>query len=244
LNHYKLTYKHFSEHSILVEWPQKIDKNILNDVLLFKIHIENSNIKEIVQINSAYNSILIIYNTAIDIIYDEISILKKFYSTKNIINKSSFRLWEIPVCYDEKFAIDLEEISSNNNIEKEQIIRLHFNAIYTVYFIGFLPGFLYLGGLEKQLHFPRKSTPRSLVEKGAVGIGGNQTGIYPNQSLGGWNIIGNSPILFFDVSKQEPCFAKTGDKIQFYPISLKEHSDISALVEAGVYQIESEVFYG
>lgn len=227
-----------------MEWPSEIDKNILNDVLLFKYNIENNNIKQILQINNAYNSILIIYNATIDNVYDEILVLKKLYSIKKLINKSAFKLWKIPVCYDDKFAIDLEEIAIEKSIKKEQIIELHFNAICTVYFIGFLPGFLYLGGLDKLLHFPRKETPRLRIEKGAVGIGGNQTGIYPNQSPGGWNIIGNSPISFFDASKQEPCFAKAGDKIQFVPISLKEHSDISVLVEAGVYQIESEVFYG
>ena len=106
-----------------------------------------------------------------------------------------------------------------------------------------MPGFLYLGGLNNALNFPRKSTPRLQIHKGAVGIGGNQTGIYPSQSPGGWNIIGNSPIKFFDVSKNRPCFAKSGDKIQFYPITIKKHKDITALVDAGVYQLESEVLH-
>ena len=104
-----------------------------------------------------------------------------------------------------------------------------------------MPGFLYLGGLNKTLHTPRKSTPRLDIKKGAVAIGGNQTGVYPNPSPGGWNIIGNSPINFFDVSKETPCFAKPGDAIQFYPISINEHLDIKTLVDANVYQIEREV---
>lgn len=87
---------------------------------------------------------------------------------------------------------------------------------------------------------PRKSTPRLQVAKGAVAIGGNQTGIYPNESPGGWNIIGNSPLNFFDVSKEKPCFAKAGDRVQFYSVSLKTYNNIKTLVEAGVYQLESE----
>ena len=104
-----------------------------------------------------------------------------------------------------------------------------------------MPGFLYLGGLDERLHFPRKSTPRLQIEKGAVAIGGSHTGIYPSSSPGGWNIIGNTPISLFNASQDEPCFVQSGDKIQFIPIGLKEYQDISTLVEARVYQLESEV---
>jgi inhibitor of KinA len=244
LNDFKLTYKQFGERSILVEWPSKIDENILENIIFFKEKLENSILKELIQIKLAYNSILISYNYTIDNIYDEVLILKELYFAKNSNIKSAYRQWKIPVCYDEKFALDLEDISIEKGISKQDIIALHSEAIYIVYFIGFLPGFLYLGGLNKTINFPRKVTPRLLIEKGAVAIGGNQTGVYPTQSPGGWNIIGNSPINFFDVSINTPCFAKTGDKIQFYPITLKKHNDITALVKAGVYQFESEVISG
>mgnify|MGYP003894208065 FL=1 len=88
---------------------------------------------------------------------------------------------------------------------------------------------------------PRKSTPRLQIEKGAVAIGGNQTGVYPAESPGGWNIIGNSPIEFFNPNMTPPCFAKAGDKISFKPITIQEFKTIKLLVEGGVYQIESEV---
>lgn len=238
---YKLTYKPYGAHSILIEWPTEIHRDILNDVLCFKQIIENKYIKEEVQLKSAYNSLLVFYVLGINNIYNEISTLKSAYETMSGLNKPTFRRWNIPVCYDDEFGIDLDEISSRNNISKSDIIRLHSTSIYTVYFIGFLPGFLYLGGLKKELHIPRKSTPRLVVEKGAVAIGRNQTGVYPNASPGGWNIIGNTPIDFFDVNSNPPCFAKAGDQIQFYPISRKEFSVIKKLVEAGVYQLESEV---
>ena len=98
-----------------------------------------------------------------------------------------------------------------------------------------------MGGLDNALHIPRKSTPRLHIKKGSVAIGGNQTGVYPNASPGGWNIIGNSPVNFFDISKEKPCFAKAGDQIQFYSVSLKEYQNIKTLVDANVYQLESEV---
>lgn len=228
----------------MIEWPSKIDIKTLEEVILFRERLEKFLVKEIIEIKSAYSSILISYNTTIDNIYDEILKLKAIYSTQNEVNKSFFRQWKIPVCYDDEFALDLGEISLKNKMSKQDIIALHSQAIYTVFFIGFLPGFLYLGGLNNAIHFPRKAIPRLQIEKGAVAIGGNQTGVYPSQSPGGWNIIGNSPIKFFDVSKSIPCFVKPGDKIQFYPITLKQHKNITALINAGVYQLESEVLNG
>lgn len=238
---FTLTYKPYGEQSILIEWPHEINEKVLTDVLKFKNSIKSSDIKEIVEVKSAYNSILVSYNTTIDDIYDEISDLKTLYSTKITNDNTRATLWKIPVCYDTKFALDLDYLAQENNSDSKTIIQLHTAAIYTLYFIGFLPGFLYLGGLHKDLYFPRKSTPRLKVEKGAVGIGGKQTGIYPNESPGGWNIIGNSPIDFFNVHQEPPCFAKAGDRIQFYTISIKQYNDIKAMVEAGVYLLESEV---
>ena len=225
----------------MVEWPSKIDESILSDVLRFKEILQKEYIKEKVYINSAYNSLLITYKFTINNIYDKISDLKTYYSVTESIIKPALRQWRIPVCYDDVFGIDLDELSEEFNLSKSEIIELHSRSNYTVFFVGFLPGFLYLGGLDERLHFPRKKTPRLKVLKGAVAIGGKQTGIYPNESPGGWNIIGNSPINFFDVNKEVPCFAQSGDKISFYRVSKEEYDDIKALVEAGVYQLESEV---
>ena len=102
---------------------------------------------------------------------------------------------------------------------------------------------MYLGGLPDQLHFPRRITPRISVEKGAVGIGGSQTGIYPQESSGGWNIIGNSPISFFDRKNDKPCFAKPGDKIQFMPIDVSTHEEIVHMTSYKRYKLESEVLH-
>ena len=240
---FQLKYKPYGSRSILIEWPSKIEDIVLRDVLIFKKHINFYLDKEILYINHAYNSILIVYASTIDIINDRVSVLKRLYSSRidsqNITNK----LWKIPVCYDEKFAIDLAIISEEKQCSKQQIIEWHSEAIYTIYFIGFLPGFLYLGGLNEKLFCPRKSSPRMQIEKGAVAIGGQQTGIYPNSSPGGWQIIGNSPLTFFDISKKPPCFAISGDKLQFQPITFMEHQDILAQVKDNTYTIESEVIY-
>ncbi len=238
---YQLIYKRFGERSILIEWPSKIDENILHDVLNFKDILVNSEIKSIIEMNHAYCSLLITYDYFGFNFKNEIEILKSLYKKEKNTTKSASILWNIPVCYDVNWGIDIETLSREKDLTIEAIINLHTQSIYTIYFIGFLPGFLYLGGLNEVLHTPRKASPRSKIEKGAVAIGGNQTGIYPNESPGGWNIIGNSPINFFDVSNEQPCFAKAGDKLKFYSISKKRYHDIKTLVEAGVYQLESEV---
>jgi inhibitor of KinA len=241
LSEFELQYKPFGERSILIEWPQIISNNVLNHVLTYKRNLENYDFEEIVYIKSAYNSILITYTSTINNFYDKVLALKSLNNDVNSSSGNNFKLWKIHVCYDLDLGIDLEEISNENNIEISDLIKRHSKAMYQIYFIGFLPGFLYLGGLDKKLHFPRKPTPRLKVEKGSVGIGGSQTGIYPNDSPGGWNIIGKTPINFFDVNNKEPCFAKPGDKIQFVSISREEFNQITIQVDKMAYRIESEV---
>ena len=237
---YNLTYKPYGKHAILIEWPPEIDKNILKDVIFFKNKILQNNDKLILEVINGYNSLTIIYRTTIKKIYNEISALKSTYEThfKEISDKKY--CWKIPVCYDVKFGIDLQEISIKNKLEIKSIIDLHSKAIYTVFFVGFLPGFLYLGGLDKRLFFDRKSTPRLTVEKGAVAIAGMQTGVYPSQSSGGWNIIGRTPISFFNPQLKNPCFAKSGDEISFYKITLEEYEQLKTQVEIGFYELEKE----
>ena len=168
MSNINLQYKPFGERSILIEWPQYISEKTLKSVLLYKNELENHYIKDNVYIKSAYNSILITYNVRINNFYDEILVLKTLsLSHKDELN-TSCKLWKIPVCYDQSFGIDLEEISEGNNLSIPDIIERHSSKNYHVYFIGFLPGFLYLGGLDKRLHVPRKSNPRLKVAKGSV----------------------------------------------------------------------------
>ncbi|NAS30060.1 5-oxoprolinase subunit PxpB [Flavobacteriaceae bacterium R38] len=237
---YSLAYKDFGEAAILIEWPQSIDDKILLDIINFKEEIEKKLDIHHIELIPAYNSLTVInHNKDIKLqgLKEE---LKRIYTSvnKNIIGKQ--KLWEIPVCYDETFGIDLEHICEEKGMSKEELIQLHSEAIYTVYCIGFLPGFMYLGGLSKRLETPRRETPRLNILKGSVGIAENQTGVYPQDSPGGWNIIGNSPINLFDINKETPCFVKTGDKIQFRGISLPEYKLMQVEIEAGVFSIESK----
>ena len=225
---FQLTYKLFGRSAILVEWPANISQDIIQDIISFERQVKE--IDSILDTIIAYNSLLIRYQNPIIDKELTISQLKKIYAASSYLIKQDQFLWQIPVCYDVSFGIDLEEIANKKKCSVAEIIRLHTEGDYLVYFIGFQPGFLYLGGLHQTLHVSRKSNPRLRVDKGSVAIGGIQTGIYPQNSSGGWNIIGKSPLNFFDINASEPCFAKPGDRIKFVAVDLYTF-----------YQIEKEV---
>jgi KipI family sensor histidine kinase inhibitor len=129
----------------------------------------------------------------------------------------------IPVCYEGEFAPDMENVSSYTHLTKEQIISLHCAQPYLIYMLGFLPGFAYLGGLDKRLRTPRLKTPRTKIPAGSVAIGGEQTGIYPVDSPGGWQIIGRTPVKVFDPERSPQILFKAGDRIQFQPVTKDEY---------------------
>lgn len=235
----EITYKPFGKQAILIEWTPIISDEILKDILHFKLKIEQQKECFFTDLIVGYNSLTIKFKNEFVDFYEVIKVLKSIYKIKNVTIKQENFVWEIPVCYDLQFGIDLEEISKKSKQTTEEIIRLHSEKIYTIYFIGFLPGFLYLGGLNEQLFFDRKPNPRLQVAKGSVSIGGKQTGVYPSNSAGGWNIIGKTPINFFDIKNENPCFAKAGDKIKFIPITLDTFYQLEKEVARNKYQISN-----
>jgi inhibitor of KinA len=233
----KITYKPFGDSAILIAWEAEICTSISNDILNFQQKIAAFENSYIVDTIVGYTSLTIVYKLNITDYLNEVAILKKIKISKDIILKKSSFTWEIPVCYDLEFGIDLQEISKTRDLEISEIVKLHSQNSYRVYFIGFLPGFLYLGGLNKQLFFDRKSNPRLKVPQGAVAIGGEQTGVYPSESAGGWNIIGKTPINFFNINEEHPCFAKAGDFIQFVAIDKAQFFQMEKEVKEGRYQL-------
>lgn len=229
----KITYKPFGNRAILIEWKAIISDDLLQDILCFKDKIATYKKDFYVDLIVGYNSLTIKYSHDLVGFEQEITELKEIYLSNAIVKTVTNYIWEIPVCYDAEFGIDMLALSEKLNKTPKEIIALHSGKLYTVFFIGFLPGFMYLGGLHKELFFNRKPNPRLHVPKGSVAIGGQQTGVYPMDSAGGWNIIGKTPIPFFDIHKEQPCFVKAGDKIKFTAVSLKEF-----------YQIESKVIKG
>jgi inhibitor of KinA len=134
---------------------------------------------------------------------------------------------EIPVCYDEEFALDLPEVAEQSSLPPSEVIKRHAAARYRVRCLGFTPGFPYLSGLPAELATARRASPRTAIAAGSVGIGGRQTGIYPQQSPGGWNIIGRTPLRLFDPTSTPPSLFAIGDEVRFRPITRAEFHQLS-----------------
>ena len=168
---------------------------------------------------------------ALSIIFDqkETSIQRILFETEKLpidFSASETKVFEIPVCYE--LGLDWEELTSNVSLTKEEVIAKHTSGEYTVAMMGFIPGFVFLEGLNEELACPRKQSPRTKIPAGSVGIGGKQTGIYSLESPGGWNIIGRTPLTFFDVNQMPPSPLNPGDKIKFKAITEEEFSNASA----------------
>ena len=220
--------------TILLEWSIEPSDLLLEHIIKFKRLIEKDS--EIQQCVVGYKSILIeLKNIIQSLLYWEEHLKKLQKNVKDIIIKGNH--WKIPVCYDLKYAPDLLKLSKEKNLDTSQVIKLHSDARYRVNFLGFLPGFLYLSGLDSRLYLKRKKKPLLNVPKGAVAIGGMQTGIYPNISPGGWHLIGNTPVNLFNPKKNPPCFAKPGDWISFEQIDSHTYSKIESEQQNGNYQL-------
>ncbi|KMK91114.1 5-oxoprolinase subunit PxpB [Rossellomorea marisflavi] len=138
------------------------------------------------------------------------------------------RTIEIPVCYGGDFGPDLESVAEWNDLTPEKVIELHSGSPYLVHMIGFFPGFPYLGGMSEEIATPRRKEPRLRVPRGSVGIAGSQTGIYPLESPGGWQLIGRTPVALFDTQACPPGILQAGDRLRFKPITPQEYKEMEA----------------
>ena len=129
----------------------------------------------------------------------------------------------IPVCYGGKYGPDLDEVAAYHGLTAADIIHLHSGTTYTIYALGFAPGFPYLGGMPESIAVPRRDTPRLRIPGGSVGIAGRQTGIYPLDTPGGWQLIGRTPLLLFRPEQHPPVLLESGGQVQFYPITPAEY---------------------
>jgi inhibitor of KinA len=187
----------------------------------------------IIEAIPAYSSVTIYIN--VPLLRKKISPEKKVYEwvTKEL-HKIMFQEFEdtqleknvvrVPVCYEDEFATDIHWLSKQNGVSTQDIIRLHTSRQYRVYMLGFLPGFAYMAEVDDQIAVPRKPQPQWILA-GSVGIAGKQTGIYPLNSPGGWQIIGRTPVKIFDKERAETCFLKAGDYVEFYSITKDEFED-------------------
>jgi len=229
------------ERAVSIEFGQIISEDINNIVLAFEQMLIAHPLNGIVETIPSYCSLLICFNPLVisfEMLCEEIeNRLQRLYFDYS----SDSRLWTIPCCYGMHFGMDMDMVCCNAGLSEKEVIALHCKTDYRVYMLGFLPGFVYLGGLNLRLETPRLKTPRTAVPRGSVGIGGNQTGIYPVVSPGGWNIIGCTPFELFTPCSNEPVLCRAGDYLRFVPISADEYYSIRRDVIRGKYIPENEL---
>ena len=177
-------------------------------------------------LHPAYRSLLVKFD-GLRLRHKELeAILRQYLARLEEVKLQEPREVEIPVCYGGVFGPDLEEVAALRGIKPEQVIAFHTSSTYRVYFLGFVPGFAYLGELPKELITPRLATPRKRVPAGSVGIAGNQTGVYPFATPGGWRLLGRTPVAMFNADRDGLSLLSIGDRVRFTPISPERFAEL------------------
>jgi len=208
-----------SDQSLLIYFGEKITLQANENVRKLLRLLEQEPLGGICNLHPAYCSLLVKFDPLKWRHKQLEKGLSKYLKRLDIVKLPKPRQVEIPVCYGGEFGPDLEDVAAKLGTTAEHVINLHSSAIYLVYFLGFVPGFAYLGELPKELVTPRLPTPRKKVPAGSVGIAGNQTGVYPFETPGGWRLLGRTPLAMFRTDRAHLSLLAIGDRVRFVPIS-------------------------
>lgn len=218
-----MTIRPASDRSLLVTFGAGISLELHHQVFHLTRSLEG--VRGILNLHPAYASVLIefdprlVESSAIEALIHQKMLHWKMAAEAEHGTAETPRTVEIPVRYGGEFGPDLDDVARHTGLSRERVVELHSSADYLVYFLGFAPGFAYLGGLPPELTTPRISAPRKHVPAGSVAIGGDQTGVYPIVSPGGWRLIGRTSVKLFDPSAAEPVLLRMGDRLRFIPIA-------------------------
>ena len=221
------------DSALTIDFGNIISEDINKKVLKLFYHLESIKDETIIDLVPAYSSLTVYYDvgffhepgkTAFESMAD---ILEKLLSRSSDTPKQKSNLFELSVLYGNKYGIDLEYLSRKNELSPGEIIKLHTSKTYKVFMLGFLPGFTYMGEVDDRIAVARKPTPVK-VFPGAVGIAGKQTGIYPFECPGGWQIIGRTPVKVFRRDDKNPVLFQPGDEVKFYSITEHEFENYKA----------------
>ena len=233
----RFTIEPLGDQAFLLRFCDEPNRYCFDRIRAFDEAVSRKRVQGIVELSPAYTSLAVYYDplliSALDLEQflrkvqgDQSGFLRSDNSGSSPQSHSLARELLVPVCYDLEFGHDLEFVASSHGMNCSEVVEIHTAASYFVHMIGFLPGFPYLGGLSSRIATPRKSSPRLQVPAGSVGIAGNQTGIYPIDSPGGWQIIGRSPWQFFNLNHTPPSKIQAGDTVRFVSIGLNEFREI------------------
>ncbi len=215
------------DRGLLAEYGDTISPEVNRKVRQVAAALEAQPLRGVIEVIPTYRSLFLLYDPMTTSPEELQAALLELEERLTEVKIPPPREVEIPVCYGGEFGPDLAFVAESHGLSPEEVIRLHCQPLYQVYMVGFTPGFPFLGGLPKELHTPRRPTPRERVPAGSVGIAGEQTGIYPIESPGGWQLIGRTPLKVFDPNRPDPFLLKAGDLVRFRPIEPEEFRRIA-----------------
>ena len=224
------------DSSILIEFGREINEEINRKITTTVQLIHAQQIEGVVDMIPAFCTLLINYDPRIVSFEKMRKRIQELVKMEVKAGTGRKKVFEIPVCYGGEYGPDIDNIASHAGLTKEEVIQIHSSRDYLIYMLGFLPGFCYLGGLDERIHTPRLANPRMKINAGSVGIGGSQTGIYPLDSPGGWQLMGMTPVKTYDPDRETPILVEAGDYIRFIPIDEQEYRRLKELVERKEYQ--------
>jgi len=232
-------YLNSGDSALNIEFGNSISEEINKKIRAMTLALENQNIAGIVELVPTYRSLMVHYNPLMLSCEELINLCGEIEKGLDNIELSAPEVIEIPTMYGGEYGPDIENVASHNNLTLEEVIRIHTSSEYLIYMLGFTPGFSYLGGMDKTIATPRLQSPRTKIPGGSVGIAGEQTGIYPIASPGGWQLIGRTPVELFNPKRENPILLKAGNYIKFKSITEEEYIIIQKQVENGTYLCRS-----
>lgn len=224
------------DRAIIMEFGDEIAKDI-NARIRSTMNAIDGNIDGIVEMTPTYRSITIVYDPMKLTYKDLVEKLRQYENTNSSEEETKVNLIEIPTLYGGEYGPDMDFVKSNAGLSAEEVVKIHTGTDYLVYMLGFAPGFTYLGGMDERIATPRLKSPRLKIEAGSVGIAGSQTGMYPSESPGGWQLIGRTPLKLYNPEEEPPVFIQAGDYIRYISIDESEYQRIKKEVEDGVYKV-------
>ena len=221
--------------ALVIEFGNEISVETNRRIKFVTDALDKAKLKGVFDLVPTYRSILVYYDPLVLPASEIRDFVTEVQKTSGEESSSPGEVVEVPVLYGGEMGPDLDFICEHTKLNKDEVIRLHSSVEYLVYMLGFTPGFTYLGGMPKELSTPRLAKPRTSIPAGTVGIAAAQTGIYPVESPGGWQLMGRTPLKVFDYRREKPFLLSAGDYLKFVPISKEEFAAITQADAEGRY---------